>query len=305
MSFLIYTVYLNMTSLNKILCTLLLFSCAGGAFSQDEQSLKRYFEGKTVTLKLDMPATADGIDIHPYRSTPMDFDDYSKRLKDHGTSIFSGDQIMITKIKQKKKHIEFQLGGGGYGTMGDDDARVDKPYLRETDEEKDLKEEIKKETDKSEKSKLERELRKLQRTRRVEQERINMEAEQLQAAKEENVRRKAFESGSRFNIRYDVKVGVDQLNVESIKNALAKYIDFKTATMARSSEMIIPNNSSKVIKKGLLWEEAAQLYGAPSSVSQRNEGTLKVTECSFEKEDQIITAMFVEGVLVKYSISSK
>lgn len=293
-----------MTSLNNILCTLLLFTCLSSAFSQDEQSLKSYFEGKTVTLKMDMPATSDGIDIHPYKSTPMDFDDYSKRLKDHGTSIFSGDQIMITKIKQKKKHIEFQLGGGGYGTIGDDNASVDKPYLRETDEEKDLKEEIKKEDDKSEKSKLQRELRKLQRTRRVEQERINMEAEQLKEAKEENIRRKAFESGSRFNIRYDVKVGPDQLNIESIKNALAKYVDFDSAPMARSSEMIIPNNT-KTLKKGLLWEEAAQLYGTPSTVSQRNEGTLKVTECSFEKDDQIITAMFVEGVLVKYSISSK
>jgi len=294
-----------MTSNKYILTLSLLVSFLGSTLCQDERSLKNYFEGKMVTLKMDMPATSDGIDVHPYESTPMDFDDYTDRIKDHGISIFSGDQIMITKIKKKKKHIEFQLGGGGYGTMGDDNASVNKPYLSETDEEKDLKENIKKETDKSEKSKLERELKKLRRIRKVEQERINMEAEQLKAAKEENIRQKAFESGSRFNIRYDVKVGPDQLNVESIKNALAKYVDFNNASTARSSEMIIPNASSKTLKKGLLWEEAAQMYGAPAEISQRSEGKLKVTSCTFEKDDQIITAEFVEGVLIKYSISSK
>jgi len=47
------------------------------------------------------------------------------------------------------------------------------------------------------------------------------------------------------------------------------------------------------------------MYGAPAEISQRSEGKLKVTSCTFEKDDQIITAEFVEGVLIKYSISSK
>ena len=293
-----------MTALKYFLSGLLIITFCSATFSQDEQSIKRYFEGKTVTLKMDMPATSDGVDVQPYKSTPLDFDDYSKRIKDNGISIFANDQIMITKVKKKKKHIEFHLGGGGYGTLGDDNASVNKPYLRETDEEKDLKSDIKKETDKKEKSKLEKELRKLKRTRKVEQERINMEAEQLKTAKEENVRRKALESGSRFNIRYDVKIGPDQLNIESIKSSLAKYIDFGNSSSAQSSELVMPNATSKTLKKGLSWEDAAQLYGAPTSVSQRNEGSLKVTECIFAKDDQTITAEFVEGVLIKYSIVS-
>lgn len=271
--------------------------------SQDEAMLKNYFEGKMVTLKLDMPATKEGVEIYPNKSTPLDFGDYSKRIKEHGISIYSGDKIMITTVKLKKKHIEFQLGGGGYGTMGDDRASVDRPYLSESSEEKALKAKIKKTTNSSTKEKLEDELDELKKARRLEQRKINMEAETLKETKEQSIREKASGSGSRFNIRYDQRLTKEETSIESIKTALSKYIAFgQGPPLANTSKPSM--KSSGDIHKGMTWSDAAALYGAPKDIDQRTEGTLNVLECTFEKGSQIIKALFVEEVLVKYSISS-
>jgi len=45
--------------------------------------------------------------------------------------------------------------------------------------------------------------------------------------------------------------------------------------------------------------------GKPEKTSDRNEGTLKVVTAIYSRDDQRITAEFVEGVLIRYSISSK
>ena len=98
-------------------CALL---AAPPAFAQSEEALKDFFEGKTVVVKLDMPATQNGVDVFADARRPINFDDYSARLKSTGISIRSGESVMITKIRLKDKLIEFQLGGGGFGTFGDD-----------------------------------------------------------------------------------------------------------------------------------------------------------------------------------------
>lgn len=79
-------------------------------FGQGENELKRYFEGRKIAVKIDMPATKDGINVYPERNQPLDFGRYSSLIKEYGIGVRDGDQIMITKIKVKDKHIEFQLG---------------------------------------------------------------------------------------------------------------------------------------------------------------------------------------------------
>ena len=88
--------------------------------AQTETALREYFEGRTVTPKLAMPGTEDGIDIYPGSPRPLDYPQYASRLKKFGTSIKAGEPVTVTKIRLKSKHIEFQLGGGGYGTFGDE-----------------------------------------------------------------------------------------------------------------------------------------------------------------------------------------
>ena len=117
-------------------------------FAQTELSLKQYFEGKHVTLIIDMPASKDGVNVYPERAQALDYSEYANRLKKYGTSVRRGEEIMITKIKAKDKHIEFQLGGGGYGTVGDEtDSSAYVPSASKTNREKSVEGELKREND--------------------------------------------------------------------------------------------------------------------------------------------------------------
>ncbi|MBA3344916.1 MAG: hypothetical protein H0T44_06375 [Gemmatimonadales bacterium] len=62
-----------------------------------------------------MPGTEAGVDVYPGTPRPLDYPRHADRLKDFGTSIRSGEEAMVTKVKVKSKHIEFQLDGGGTG----------------------------------------------------------------------------------------------------------------------------------------------------------------------------------------------
>lgn len=97
----------------------LVLSLAASADAQDERRLKQVFEGKRVTVLIDMPATSQGVDLFPGSSRPLDYQKYASRLKDNGTAIKEGERSIITKIRVKDDLIEIQLGGGGYGTFGD------------------------------------------------------------------------------------------------------------------------------------------------------------------------------------------
>ena len=116
--------------------------------AQTEEDLKRYFEGKRVTVKIDMPGTEQGVDIYPATDRPLDYPRYASRLKDHGTAIKAGEDAMITRVRVKSSHIEFQLDGGGYGTMGDEtSSSVYVASTPKSDREKNLEAELKREKD--------------------------------------------------------------------------------------------------------------------------------------------------------------
>lgn len=99
-----------------------LLTCAGAVSNlqaQDEARLRKALEGKRVTVQIDMPASADGVDIFPGTSRPLDFSKYSGRLRTAGTAYRAGESAVVTKVKAKGSTIEIQLGGGGYGTFSD------------------------------------------------------------------------------------------------------------------------------------------------------------------------------------------
>jgi hypothetical protein len=87
--------------------------------AQDEAALRRALEGRRATLRLDMPATSDGVDVFPGSNRPIDFPKLANRLKKYGVAIHDGESILITKVKVKGDNVEIHLGGGGYGTFGD------------------------------------------------------------------------------------------------------------------------------------------------------------------------------------------
>ena len=198
--------------------------------AQSEAVLRQHFEGKTVTMKLAMPGTEDGVDIYPTAETPLDFPRYADRLKDNGTAIRSGESVMITKIKVKSKLIEFQLGGGGYGTTGDEtSSNVGVSSTPKTKREKNLEAELKRETDPNKQRDMREEIDKLRSDREREDARNRASVAEAQEQKKLNIRQRRLEGGSRFNIRYRDGVPASALTPESIKQALAEYVVVRRA----------------------------------------------------------------------------
>jgi hypothetical protein len=292
------------------------------AYAQSEPELRDFFEGKSVVVKLDMPATQEGVDVFPDARRAIDFTQYSARLKSTGIAIRNGESVLVTKIRVKDKLIEFQLAGGGYGTFGDDtSSSVYVPSVAKSKRERDLERLVKDETDRDRKRRLQRELDDLRNEREREDSRNKAASVAAEEAKKARIATTRLHSGSRFNIRYNE--GVPRgLGPDGVMRALAEYVEFPFAADRRpfdaaqgrpaSSDRVTaqpaqrdPVPGAGAIRKGMSMVEVEQSLGRPDKTSERNEGTLRVTTATYSRGDQAITADFVEGVLIKYSISSK
>ncbi len=300
---------LNRLSSFRSLSVLALFLGVPRLQAQSETALRQYFEGKTVTMKLAMPGTEDGVDIYPTAETPLDYPRYADRLKDNGTAIRFGESVMITKIKVKSKLIEFQLGGGGYGTSGDEtSSSVSVSSSPKTKREKNLEAELKRETDPNKQRDIKEEIDKLRSDREREDARNRASVAEAQEQKKQNIRQRRLEGGSRFNIRYRDGVPASALTPESVKQSLAEYVSFEgplagpTPLQPAGGEATQPK--SGLPRKGMLMAETDELLGKPQRVSDRMEGRLKVTTRVYSTSAGMVSAEFVEGVLFRYSATS-
>ena len=294
-----------MPRLFRALLPLALAAAAAPAFAQSEPALKDFFEGKSVRVKIDMPASQQGIDVYPDARRPINFDQYSARLKATGIAIRAGDAVLVTKVHVKDKLIEFQLAGGGYGTFGDDtDGSVHTSPTPKSNREKDLERLVKSETDAARKRRLQRELDDLRGDRRREDSRNQAAAAAASEAKKMRIAETRLHGGSRFNIRYQEGVPPG-LGADGIMRALAEYVDFPFAADAAAERPRTPLPSGAAIRKGMTLAEVAEALGAPEQTTARMEGTLRVVAATYTRQDQRISAEFVEGVLVRYSIASR
>jgi hypothetical protein len=292
----------------------LVAAVASPVYAQSEPELRDYFEGKSVAVKLDMPATQEGIDVYPDARRAIDFAQYSARVKSTGVAIRKGESVMITKIRVKEKLIEFQLAGGGYGTFGDDTGSVSAVTTPKSRREKDLENLVKAETNADRKRRLQSELNDLRSDREREDSRNKAVAATAEEAKKARIATSRLHSGSRFNIRY--AEGVPRgLDADGVMRALAEYVEFPFASdrrPARPPDRVTaqpmlpePGPSAGAVRKGMTLAEAEQSLGKPEKTTTRTEGTLRVVTNSYSRGDQTITADFVEGVLIKYSIASR
>jgi hypothetical protein len=278
--------------------------------AQSEAALKEYFEGRTVISKLALPGTEDGVDIYPGTARPLDYPRYADRIKDYGTAIRPGEPVTVTKIKLKSKHIEFQLGGGGYGTFGDETStNVNTPEAPKTKREKNLEALIKRETDPVKKRELREELDDLKADRERENARNRSAVAEAEEHRKQNVRQRRLEGGSRFNLRYPAGVPPEALQPETVMAALGSYLDFGQATSASAQQSmpLQPATSDQrggLPKKGMLVQEVDALLGPAASVTDRKEGRLRVQTREYATADGRVTAEFVEGVLFRYRVAS-
>jgi hypothetical protein len=213
--------------MRTLILALTLTLLSSNAFAQTEDSLVQYFEGKQVKVKMDMPSTKDGIDIYPESGQPLKLDDYATRLRQNGRGLEAGQSTMITRVKVKEKQIEIQLGGGGYGTLGDSLGTIAlAPPVPKTDREKSLEREIKNTSDPAKRKELELKRDRLEDQRRSEQRILGTLAQGQRDAKKSQAEQKALETGSRFNIRFSRPIGPGDLSPDRIQQALNLFLEF-------------------------------------------------------------------------------
>ena len=274
------------------------------ALAQDEPALKSALEGRRVTIRMDMPGSADGVDV---RGGSIDLNRYRNDLKRYGTAIHSGESAMVTLIKVKKDLIELQLDGGGFGTFGDDTSTsVNLPDIDKSDREKTLEKEIKDEKNPDRKRTMQSELDRLRSRRESENRLIRAERQREEAIKRDRIAQDRLRGGSRFNIRYTDRVPAT-VRAEDIMTALAEYVDFKggaaPAPMRSSSSEPAPDLTR--LRKGMLRADAERLLGRPNQTAEKTAGGFTIVTLVFVTGEQRITADFVEDVLVRYSVSSR
>lgn len=274
--------------------------------AQSESALKEYFEGRTVSVKQPMPGTEDGVDIYPGSDRPLDYPKYAGRLKEYGTAIRAGEPAIVTKVKVKPKHIEFQLGGGGYGTMGDETSTsVNSGETPKTKREKNLEAEVKREADPVKKRAMKEELDDLKADREREDSRNRASVAEAGEHRKQNIRQRRLEGGSRFNIRYQDQVPSNALSPDSVMAALAEYVDFGEIRKDPDRSSVQKERPAGVVYKGMTTREADALLGPPTRTSERKEGTLRVITREYLTPQGQTTAEFVEGVLIRYTIKSE
>ena len=290
------------------LAVLTMLALAAPAAAQDENALKAAFEGHRVTVKVDMPGTSDGVDVRPDSRRGVDFGDYRDNLKRYGVAIHAGDSATVTLIKLKKDLIEFQLGGGGFGTFGDDTSTtVYMPHKDKTQREKDLEKLIRDENDRERRPRYERELDDLADRRERENRRIDIERERAEEIKRERVAQSRLRGGSRFNIRYDDRVPAG-MRPQDVMAALGDFVDFgggQPTFEPPPPPMPPPPGGVSGLRKGMTRMDAERMLGPAAESSQRRQGDLVTTTLVFIVGDEKVTADFIEDVLVKYTISSK
>ena len=284
----------------RIIPTLLLLALAGPAAAQNEAALKAYFEGK----RLDMPGDSDGVDVHADAKVAVDYGKYKDKLKRYGTAIHAGETVVVTLVKEKKDLIEFQLGGGGFGTFGDDTSTsATIPLVEKSSRERELEKRIKEEDDRDRRQRLERELDELRDRRERENRRIMAERDRIEEQKRERIAEERLRGGSRFNLRYEDRVPAG-MRPEDVMAALAEYVDF-SGPAARPNVPPPSIGDVSLVRKGLSRGETERLFGTPASSSERREGGLAVTTLVFNVRDQRISADFVDDVLIRYAIVAR
>jgi hypothetical protein len=273
--------------------------------AQSETGLRRAFEGQTVVVRIDMPGTSAGVNVYPGQDMPVDFPDVATKLKRFGTAIRSGDAIMVTKIRVKDDLIEFQLGGGGYGTFGDamgSSGGGTATEVGETPAERALRDSIRHETSSGTKRRMQRDLDALRDTRERENSQARSAAAQAEEIRQSNLRGRRIEGGSRFNVRFRGGVPAEALTPDGLRQMLSRYVDFSGAPAAPAA-VAVASSTPGSVRKGLSVEEVERILGPAVTAAESDECSLHVMTRSYRRDGQRTTARFVSGVLVEYTIT--
>lgn len=271
----------------------------------NEAELRRAFMGKQMLLRIDMPGTQNGVDLHLDRDEPMDWKQYSQRIKNFGVSIPKGRAAMVTSLVVKKDMIEIQLDGGGFGTFGDDTSTTVSTYVPKSSRETRLERERNRETDRGRRRRLDMELRREQDLRHREEMRLRALAEPANAMKRQEVMEKRLRGGSRFNLRG--LTGTADVMPNQVMDWLRDFVDFGGEDRRQPAvSQQQRQNQGPTLRRGMPMDEVLEILGNGKLLSEAvgADGIL-TQQWEFVQGERIYSVTVVEGLLVKYAMRSR
>jgi hypothetical protein len=271
--------------------------------SREEAALRQYFQGRTVVVRVDMPATQKGVDVRPGTPAPVDVKKVSGALGQHGVGIPQGAAVPVTKVVVKSDHVELQLAGGGFGTFGDVwslPSSTVASYASKTKVEEDLEDRLKYTKDSATRKRIKRDLDELREQREVANAAADAANAQAAADAEAVAAERRAMGGSRFNIRYDDGYPPGALTPEGVMQALAPYVDFDEDPAPAAPLASAPPDLVAELQNGMTVLQVEQILGPASGVVHTREGTLDATQRTYVVDGRRLTTTFVGGVLVRY-----
>jgi len=279
-------------------------ACAAPIFAQTEAHLREAFEGAEAVVRIEMPASKEGVDVYPEVSRPVDFAQVGRRLRQYGVALRRGDVTSVTKVDVDDRKIEFHVGGGGYGTWGDrlrEDAPETVVSVPKSREEKRLEDEYKSTRDPRAKEKLDD----LRDERRREEARLEAAASTAEVIRDGQIRELALTAGSRFTLRFPGGVPTAALTPAGLAEMLRPYVELPqfavvSQPIASSPAAVAP----ALLRKGMSEDEVASLYGAPLTRTIEGAGDFEGVRAVYQAADALLTVHYVSGVVVAYQMES-
>lgn len=267
---------------------------AAGQPAAGVAALKAALEGRSVTVKIDMPATSGGVDLHPQREPDIDAETYGARLK-LGIAIGRGARVPITLVKVNEANIEVQLAGGGFGTRRDPFLYPLRSgaYVPPTPRERNLEYERDRTTDPKRRRHIEQELANLARQRAAAEVAESRRREVEYERRKSELYRLRLERGSRFNVWYpDKRLKQWVPSAEELLQTMSAYLDARDPRLAS-------------LRPGMTTADAYTALGFPTRRRPSREGELEASVDTWESARDILEVTFVSGVIVKFTSTSK
>ncbi|PYY01170.1 MAG: hypothetical protein DMG64_15120 [Acidobacteria bacterium] len=282
-----------------LVLTALAFGGAVYLCAQSEADLRDSFEGRTVVVKQDLPASKTGIDIFPDSSTPINYADYGRRIKQFGVAIRRNQSVPLTSVRVNDKSIELQLGGSATAEA-DNASPAASVAVEKSPRERALERDIQNEADPERQAKMQQELDTLRRQRQREDARLKAALAQLASSTDD--RQRAAAAVSHINLLFPGGVPARALNPDYVKSALRSWIDFPAVErpIASTTAPSDDNFPAAGLHKGMTETELVHLYGAPVKRETGTEGDLRVEILTFKRDGSTLEATMVEGVLVRF-----
>ncbi len=181
--------------------------------------------------------------------------------------------------------------------------------------EKQLQRDLDNTTDPAQRRNLQRELDRA-RDRRERQDQDNRNAAQVATQiNKQQIADKRLQGGSRFNLRWAGAIPANQNNPDAITRLLANYVTVESvqgpgvqgagAPLVADTPVASGVPATAQLKRGMPMNEVTGLFGQGRQLSQSvsPEG-LKTQTVQYSSGDRTVEVIYVEGLVVKYSISS-